>query len=29
MHRLKKLQRVRGCVDFPHGLVYDCLVERH
>ena len=29
MHRLKKLRRVRGCVDFPRGLVYDCLVERH
>ena len=29
MHRLKELRRVRGCVNFPHGLVHGYPVERH
>ena len=29
MHRLKALRRVRGCVNFPPGLVHDNPVERH
>ena len=28
MHRLKALRRVRGCVNFAHGLVHDNPVER-